>query len=74
MTNLIRLGFSLIFIGFVLVLIGIASSYYEMNFGGLIMVGPIPIGFGTSPALTIIAMVIGLFLMLISFILGSRNA
>ncbi len=43
-------------------------------FGGLVMIGPIPIVFGTSTGMTVIAMVIGLLLMLAFFILGRRNA
>ncbi len=73
MTNLINLGFSLIILGFLMVVIGIASSHNEINFGGLIMIGPIPIGFGNSPILTLIAMVIGLILTLI-YLFRSRNA
>ncbi len=37
------------------------------------MIGPIPIAFGTSPEITIIAMVIGLILMLLMFFLGRKN-
>jgi LPXTG-motif cell wall-anchored protein len=38
------------------------------------MIGPIPVAFGTSPAITLIAMVMGLLLMLAFFILWRRNA
>ena len=74
MTNIIKLGIILILIGFVLVLIGAVLSASNATFGGLIMIGPIPIAFGSSPEITVVAMVIGLFLMLMFFILGRRNA
>ena len=38
------------------------------------MIGPVPIAFGSSPVITVIAMFIGLFLMLAYFMLGRRNA
>lgn len=72
--NLMKLGFSLILIGFALVLIGTLLSARNYAFGGLVMIGPIPIAFGTSPEMTIIAMVIGLLLMLAFFIFRRKNA
>jgi uncharacterized protein (TIGR00304 family) len=74
MTNIIKSGIILILVGFVLALIGAISSASNVAFGGLIMIGPIPIAFGSSPEITVVAMVIGLFLMLMFFILGRRNA
>ncbi len=72
--SLIKLGISLILIGFALVFIGTLLSARNSAFGGLIMIGPIPIAFGTSTGMTVIAMVMGLLLMLVFFILGRRNA
>ncbi len=74
MTDIIKLGISLILIGFALVFAGLVLSARSASFGGLIMIGPIPIAFGTSPGITMIAMVIGLLLMLVYFIIGRRNA
>ncbi|NJD52837.1 MAG: DUF131 domain-containing protein [Candidatus Methanoperedens sp.] len=37
------------------------------------MIGPIPIAFGTSPEITVIAMLIGVILMLLMFFLGRKN-
>ena len=71
--NLIKMGFILILTGFVLAIIGTILSAGKVSFGGLIMIGPIPLAFGTSPAITVAAMVIGLLLMLMFFILGRRN-
>ncbi len=74
MTDIIKLGIATILIGFALVFMGVILSSQDTSFGGLIMIGPIPIAFGTSPTMTIIAMVIGLLLMLAYFMLGRRNA
>ncbi len=74
MTNIIKSGIILILVGFVLVFIGAVLSASNATFGGLIMIGPIPIAFGSSPEITVVAMVTGLLLMLMFFILGRRNA
>lgn len=68
-----RSGILLILIG--LILIGtILTLIYagNANFGGLIMIGPIPIAFGSSPGMTVIAMVIGLLMMIAFLLLGRR--
>ncbi len=72
--NLIKLGIYLILIGFALALIGMILSSQNAAFSGLVMIGPIPIAFGTSPGITAFAMVIGLLLMLAFFILWRKNA
>lgn len=74
MTDIIKLGLSLILIGFALVLVGAVLSAGEASFGGLIMIGPIPIAFGSSPGITLAAMIIGLLLMVMFFMLGRKNA
>lgn len=74
MTDITKLGLSLILIGFALVLVGAVLSASDVTFGGLIMIGPIPIAFGSSPGITVAAMIIGLLLMIMFFILGRRNA
>lgn len=71
--NLTKTGVVLIIIGFMAVFIGIIFSAQNANIGGLIMIGPIPIAFGTSPELTIIAMILGILLMILFFIIGRRN-
>ena len=74
MTDIIKSGIYLILAGFALVFIGMILSARNSGFGGLIMIGPIPIAFGTSPGITVFAMIIGLILMLAFFILRRRNA
>ena len=72
--NAIKLGILLILIGFAAVFIGMLLSARKTDFGGLIMIGPIPIVFGTSPEITLVAMVIGLIMMLVFYALGRKNA
>jgi len=74
MTDIIKIGFYLILAGFALVFIGFILSARNANFAGLVMIGPIPIAFGSSPGITLIAMVISLLLVLTYFMLGRRNA
>ena len=69
-----KFGTVLIIIGFVSVFIGTIFSAQKANIGGLIMIGPIPIAFGTSPEFTIIAMILGILLMILFFVIGRRNA
>lgn len=72
--NLIKLGIYLILIGFALLFVGMIISARNTSFGGLVLIGPIPIAFGSSPLITVIAMIIGLLLMIAYFIIGRRNA
>lgn len=72
--KLIKTGIILILIGFALVFIGTIVSSQKTNIGGLIMIGPIPIAFGTSPEITIIAMLIGVILMLVMFAIGMMSS
>ncbi len=74
MTDIIKIGFSLILIGFALVFLGFILSAQNANFAGLVMIGPIPVAFGSSPGMTLIAMVIGLLLVFTYFIFGRKNA
>lgn len=47
-------GITLVLLGFILVFAGIAISLSGSggDFGGLILLGPIPIAFGSSPEIT----------------------
>jgi uncharacterized protein (TIGR00304 family) len=74
MTDLIKLSIALILAGFALLLTGSLLSAEKVDFGGLIMIGPIPIAFGPSPEITVIAMSIGLVIMLMFFMLRRRYA
>ena len=72
--KLIKTGIILILIGFAMVFIGTVVSSQKTNIGGLIMIGPIPIAFGTSHEITVVAMIIGVVLMILMFFLGRKNA
>ncbi len=42
--------------------------YSNANYGGLIMIGPIPIAFGSSAEMTAVAMIIGLLLVIVNLL------
>lgn len=66
--NLLRIGTTLIFTGFLLIIAGIvftASQQGNGQFAGLIMIGPIPIAFGSTPQITSTMLLSGLAIMLI---------
>ncbi|WP_406656614.1 DUF131 domain-containing protein [Methanolobus sp. ZRKC2] len=52
--NAIRIGILLIVLGFILVFLGMLSSSggSDGEFGGVLLIGPIPIAFGSSPEIT----------------------
>ena len=74
MTDVEKIGLVLILAGFAFLFAGSLLSAGNVDFGGLIMIGPIPIAFGTSPGMTVIAMGMGLFLMLMFFMLRRKYA
>ncbi|MFZ2497362.1 MAG: TIGR00304 family membrane protein [Methanosarcina sp.] len=67
--NLIRVGAAITFIGFFVVLLGLVLSIVQKpgssQIGGLIMIGPVPIAFGSSPEITTNMMWIGLLAMIL---------
>uniref|UniRef100_UPI004046A729 TIGR00304 family membrane protein n=1 Tax=Methanolobus sp. WCC4 TaxID=3125784 RepID=UPI004046A729 len=52
--DFLKSGFILIFLGFIFVIMGMVSSSFSGSgdFGGVILIGPIPIAFGSSPEIT----------------------
>ena len=66
-STLILGGMGLILVGFLLIFIGIllsaAHGEGDLEGGGVIMIGPIPIVFGTSRGAATLAMVLALLLM-----------
>ena len=72
----LQLGSLLIFIGFSLVFAGIivnaVTSSGAGSFGGLIMIGPIPIAFGSSQGITNTMMWVGLVIALL-YVLSWRR-
>jgi len=78
--KIITLGLLLVFIGFLVILAGVFSMAYqawktgteekpEVRGGGIIMIGPIPIIFGTDVAALKILMLLAIVLMVIGAIL-----
>ena len=67
-------GVLLIFIGFVLIMISLVqNSGSGVGFGGVIMIGPIPIVFGSSPELALVSIVMTLAVMLLSLFMFRRR-
>ncbi|MDI6889245.1 MAG: DUF131 domain-containing protein [Methanocellales archaeon] len=65
-----RIGYALIALGFVALIVGVIMAGGE--FGGFVMIGPIPVAFGSSPQMIIIAMCLGLTIMLLYIIAWRR--
>jgi uncharacterized protein (TIGR00304 family) len=62
----LKLGVTVIFIGFIILLSGVILTNLQnpsdSQFGGLIMIGPIPIVFGSSAEITTTMLGLGLLL------------
>jgi uncharacterized membrane protein len=67
--DFLRFGAAVTFIGFILIFSGIIFTMLRHSensrIGGLIMLGPIPIAFGSSPEITTNMMGIGLLLTIV---------
>jgi len=68
--SLVGLGFLLVFLGVFLIFVGVLASALrgggEVEAGGVIVVGPVPIVFGTSSKAALAAAILGLAMMLIA--------
>lgn len=64
--DFLRVGTTVIFIGFFILLLGIVLTIIQhpanSQIGGLIMIGPIPIVFGSSPEITTNMLGLGLII------------
>ncbi len=60
----VSIGMGLVIIGMLLLMIGsvIGKEETDIEYGGLIMIGPIPIAFGSSKGMIITALTIGIIL------------
>lgn len=69
--DIVRIGSFLIFIGIVMLFAGFLLSGMQNNsggsreFGGLVLIGPIPITFGSSPEITTSMLYVGLLMFVI---------
>ncbi len=74
--DIIRIGSLLAVIGVVLLFSGVFLSAIQNSssgeFGGLVLIGPVPIVFGSSPQVTTTMMYVGLFVFLIYLFLWRR--
>ncbi|MCX8188931.1 MAG: DUF131 domain-containing protein [Nitrososphaeria archaeon] len=74
----IELGLTLFILGFILIFIGIILSIFtkiaageaKVEGGGVVLIGPVPIAFGTSGKWVVIALVLALALMVVYIIFG----
>jgi len=66
--DFLRVGVTVVFVGFVILFLGVFLTMLQhpenSQMGGLIMLGPIPIAFGSSPEITTNMMVLGLLVMI----------
>lgn len=66
------IGMILIFIGTALQITSKSGETGEFKAGGVIMIGPIPIIFGTDKGMATTAVILAIILMVVSYILFSR--
>lgn len=71
-TSIMILGIIVIFIGFIIILLAIAKamrSSGKVEAGGVVIVGPIPIVFGTSTRATKMVLILAIALTILAIIL-----
>ena len=64
MEEILILGIILIFVGMLLVMVGILSESRSVEGGGVVMIGPIPIIFGSNKNMALLAGVAVLLILL----------
>ncbi|MEB3850976.1 MAG: DUF131 domain-containing protein [Desulfurococcales archaeon] len=73
-STLVGAGVLLVLLGFALIFLGVLRASLEgggrVEGGGVVMVGPIPIVFGTSLRAAVAAMVLALALMVVALLLS----
>jgi uncharacterized protein (TIGR00304 family) len=80
--KLITLGFLVVLLGMLLILLGVFSQAYQswktgsteqqengIRAGGVIMIGPIPLIFGSDPGAVKLAIILAIVLMALAFLL-----
>jgi uncharacterized protein (TIGR00304 family) len=66
---LIALGLMLVFLFFIQ-----AAMQGNASYGGVVLIGPIPIVFGSSPQMALASMLLAIILMTFSFLLMRRQS
>ena len=78
--SIILIGFAVVIIGILIIFIGSAlqssssSSKTEVHTSGVILIGPIPIIFGNDKGLVLVAVIIAVILMILSYILFYKGS
>ncbi len=70
--DLVTIGIMLIFIGFIIVMLSIilaAGRSSRVEGGGVIIIGPIPIVFGTNRNITVLLLVLAIILTVLTIVL-----
>ena len=71
--DFLRVGATVTFVGFIILLLGVILTITQHPVGsqmeGLIMIGPIPIVFGSSPEITTNMLLLGLMLSILYLVL-----
>ena len=69
--NIMILGIVIIFIGFIIILLAVAKTMRggKVEAGGVVIVGPIPIVFGTSARATKMVLILAITLTILAIIL-----
>lgn len=65
------IGWLLVILGLILIAVSLLQSFAqgETNLGGVLMIGPIPIVFGSSPEMAVASMLLAMAMMALSFLL-----
>jgi len=71
---LIAIGFLLVILSLVQTAMQSSSGQGNIGFGGVILIGPIPIIFGSSPVMAVVSMLMAIALVIISFFLFRRSS
>lgn len=68
MDPLVLLGALLIIVGVLILITGINGKNIDVRGGGAVLIGPIPIGFGTDTISLIVVMLIALVIMVLFYL------
>ncbi len=68
-----EIGVALIFMGILVVIASSVQSSGTAGYGGVVLIGPVPIIFGSSPEMAIFSMIMAAALMIVYFALFLRG-
>jgi uncharacterized protein (TIGR00304 family) len=75
--DFLKIGATVTFVGFVILFLGIVLTIFQhpasSQMGGLIMIGPIPIVFGSSPEITTNMLGLGLIISILYLFLWKKH-